>query len=304
MSSAPVEQGGERDIRLNIWQRINAVDRILSEAPWYKDDSNDTYSSVTIDQIREEVSKAESDMGIVVHYDEIQFGHIEHNGKQLCMIKARLTYINIDDPRDCVIFDRTGVAQDSGDKGWNKCESIIYKNVYKGLYHIGDREDDPDKTSNNEADLLAVFRCEKFHEMLMDIVRKNLPEVRRLEEEARAEAAKKRREAKALAAGGFLKVNSEKPADTPEQRQAEAVGKAIGSDAEFLDAEAISEAVRARRESVNVANARSTLAQLKAKDPENEILAGYIAKHGALGKFKDSTVVDCYIDLVDAGVIQ
>ena len=32
MSNAPVEQGGERDIRLNIWQRINAVDRILSEA--------------------------------------------------------------------------------------------------------------------------------------------------------------------------------------------------------------------------------------------------------------------------------
>ena len=299
MSSAPVEQGGERDICLNIWQRINAVDRILSEAPWYKDDSNDTYSSVTIDQIREEVSKAESDMGIVVHYDEIQFGHIEHNGKQLCMIKARLTYINIDDPRDCVIFDRTGVAQDSGDKGWNKCESIIYKNVYKGLYHIGDREDDPDKTSNNEADLLAVFRCEKFHEMLMDIVRKNLPEVRRLEEEARAEAAKKRREAKAKAAGGFFAPSETKP----EEKQEEAGKEAMGEDAEFLDQDAISEAVKARRDSVNVKDARIQLAKLRAADPDNEILGAYVSKHGKhIGEWDEAKVIDCYLDLVDSGV--
>ena len=74
---------------LNIWQRINAADRILSEASWQKNAKNDTYSSVPIDLMRTEISKVESEMGIVVHYDELDFGHMEHNGKSLCMIKAR-----------------------------------------------------------------------------------------------------------------------------------------------------------------------------------------------------------------------
>lgn len=299
MSSAPVEQGGERDIRLNIWQRINAVDRMLSDAPWNKDSKNDTYSSVTIDQIREEVAKAESEAGIVVHWCEESVGHFEHNGRQLCMIKARLTYVNIDDPEDRVVFVRTGFAQDTGDKGWNKAESIIYKNLYKGLYHIGDREDDPDRTSNNEADLLAVFRCEKFHKSLLDYVEKNLPEVRRLEQEQKEAEAKKRREAKAKAAGGFFAPSETKP----EEKQEEAVKEAMGEDAEFLDQDAISEAVKARRDSVNVKDARIQLAKLRAADPDNEILGAYVSKHGKhIGEWDEAKVIDCYLDLVDSGV--
>lgn len=295
---------------MNIWQRINAVDRVLSDAPWYKDESNDTYKSVTIDQMRQEVAKAESEMGIVVHYDEVEVGHQEHNGRQLCKIRARLTYINIDDPRDCAVFERTGFAQDSGDKGWNKAESIIYKNLYKGLYHIGDREDDPDRTSNNEADLLAVFRCEKFHKALMDFVEKSLPEVRRLEEERKEEERKRIREAKRNAAASMLpNLKVEKPVDpepasTPEQRQEQAVVEVMGADAEFLDGVAIAETMKARREAVNVGNARAILAQLKREDPDNEILKGYIEKYGGLSKLKDPQVIDCYLDLQDAGVVQ
>lgn len=284
---------------MNIWQRINAVDRMLSDAPWNKDSKNDTYSSVTIDQIREEVAKAESEAGIVVHWCEESVGHFEHNGRQLCMIKARLTYVNIDDPEDRVVFVRTGFAQDTGDKGWNKAESIIYKNLYKGLYHIGDREDDPDRTSNNEADLLAVFRCEKFHKSLLDYVEKNLPEVRRLEQEQKEAEAKKRREAKAKAAGGFFA-----PSETnPEEKQEEAVKEAMGEDAEFLDQDAISEAVKARRDSVNVKDARIQLAKLRAADPDNEILGAYVSKHGKhIGEWDEAKVIDCYLDLVDSGV--
>lgn len=284
---------------MNIWQRINAVDRILSDAPWNKDSKNDTYSSVTIDQIREEVAKAESEAGIVVHWCEESVGHFEHNGRQLCMIKARLTYVNIDDPEDRVVFVRTGFAQDTGDKGWNKAESIIYKNLYKGLYHIGDREDDPDRTSNNEADLLAVFRCEKFHKSLLDYVEKNLPEVRRLEQEQKEAEAKKRREAKAKAAGGFFA-----PSETKlEEKQEEAVKEAMGEDAEFLDQDAISEAVKARRDSVNVKDARIQLAKLRAADPDNEILGAYVSKHGKhIGEWDEAKVIDCYLDLVDSGV--
>lgn len=284
---------------MNIWQRINAVDRMLSDAPWNKDSKNDTYSSVTIDQIREEVAKAESEAGIVVHWCEESVGHFEHNGRQLCMIKARLTYVNIDDPEDRVVFVRTGFAQDTGDKGWNKAESIIYKNLYKGLYHIGDREDDPDRTSNNEADLLAVFRCEKFHKSLLDYVEKNLPEVRRLEQEQKEAEAKKRREAKAKAAGGFFA-----PSETKlEEKQEEAVKEAMGEDAEFLDQDAISEAVKARRDSVNVKDARIQLAKLRAADPDNEIIGSYVAKHGKhIGEWDEAKVIDCYLDLVDSGV--
>lgn len=284
---------------MNIWQRINAVDRMLSDAPWNKDSKNDTYSSVTIDQIREEVAKAESEAGIVVHWCEESVGHLEHNGRQLCMIKARLTYVNIDDPEDRVVFVRTGFAQDTGDKGWNKAESIIYKNLYKGLYHIGDREDDPDRTSNNEADLLAVFRCEKFHKSLLDYVEKNLPEVRRLEQEQKEAEAKKRREAKAKAAGGFFAPSETKP----EEKQEEAVKEAMGEDAEFLDQDAISEAVKARRDSVNVKDARIQLAKLRAADPDNEILGAYVSKHGKhIGEWDEAKVIDCYLDLVDSGV--
>lgn len=284
---------------MNIWQRINAVDRMLSDAPWNKDSKNDTYSSVTIDQIREEVAKAESEAGIVVHWCEESVGHFEHNGRQLCMIKARLTYVNIDDPEDRVVFVRTGFAQDTGDKGWNKAESIIYKNLYKGLYHIGDREDDPDRTSNNEADLLAVFRCEKFHKSLLDYVEKNLPEVRRLEQEQKEAEAKKRREAKAKAAGGFFAPSETKP----EEKQEEAVKEAMGEDAEFLDQDAISEAVKARRDSVNVKDARIQLAKLRAADPDNEILGTYVSKHGKhIGEWDEAKVIDCYLDLVDSGV--
>lgn len=284
---------------MNIWQRINAVDRMLSDAPWNKDSKNDTYSSVTIDQIREEVAKAESEAGIVVHWCEESVGHFEHNGRQLCMIKARLTYVNIDDPEDRVVFVRTGFAQDTGDKGWNKAESIIYKNLYKGLYHIGDREDDPDRTSNNEADLLAVFRCEKFHKSLLDYVEKNLPEVRRLEQEQKEAEAKKRREAKAKAAGGFFA-----PSETKlEEKQEEAVKEAMGKDAEFLDQDAISEAVKARRDSVNVKDARIQLAKLRAADPDNEILGAYVSKHGKhIGEWDEAKVIDCYLDLVDSEV--
>lgn len=284
---------------MNIWQRINAVDRMLSDAPWNKDSKNDTYSSVTIDQIREEVAKAESEAGIVVHWCEESVGHFEHNGRQLCMIKARLTYVNIDDPEDRVVFVRTGFAQDTGDKGWNKAESIIYKNLYKGLYHIGDREDDPDRTSNNEADLLAVFRCEKFHKSMLDYVEKNLPEVRRLEQEQKEAEAKKRREAKAKAAGGFFA-----PSETKlEEKQEEAVKEAMGEDAEFLDQDAISEAVKARRDSVNVKDARIQLAKLRAADPDNEILGAYVSKHGKhIGEWDEAKVIDCYLDLVDSRV--
>lgn len=91
---------------------------------------------------------------------------------------------------------------------------------------------------------------------------------------------------------------------TPEQRQEQAVVEAMGDDAQFVDASAIAEAAKARREAVDVGNARAMLAQLRRSDPQNEILSAYISKYGGLSQLKDPQVIDCYLDLQDAGVVE
>lgn len=91
---------------------------------------------------------------------------------------------------------------------------------------------------------------------------------------------------------------------TPEQRQEQAVVEAMGDDAQFVDASAIAEAAKARRDAVDVGNARAMLAQLRRSDPQNEILTAYIERYGGLSQLKDPQVIDCYLDLQDAGVIQ
>ena len=91
---------------------------------------------------------------------------------------------------------------------------------------------------------------------------------------------------------------------TPEQRQEQAVVEAMGDDAQFVDASAIAEAAKARREAVDVGNARAMLAQLRRSDPQNEILSAYISKYGGLSQLKDPQVIDCYLDLQDAGAVE
>lgn len=87
-------------------------------------------------------------------------------------------------------------------------------------------------------------------------------------------------------------------------KKADPVKTAIGPDSEFMDGETIAAAAKARRESINVGNARAALAQLRRVEPDNEILTGYIEKYGGLSKLRDEQVVSCYLDLQDAGVIQ
>ena len=81
------------DASPNVFQRINMAAGYLSETSWYKDGKNSQFSSVTIDQIRREVIKAETLAGLVVTYDELDIGTQEFNGKTYCRIKARLTYV-------------------------------------------------------------------------------------------------------------------------------------------------------------------------------------------------------------------
>ena len=201
MTDAQVpENAGERvsecvsETHLNIYQRINYAGRILRENPWIKDMTNSAYKSVDIDQIRHYVGDAETEAGIVVEYIEEEFGTMEANGKVLAKIRAKLVYTNIDDPDDIIVFGRTAVAFDALDKGWNKADSMLFKNHYKALYHIGEREDDPDSMSNEEHDLLEAVRGDKnVHDAIMVIVNKHLPGIREAAKKAEEQAKIERR---------------------------------------------------------------------------------------------------------------
>ena len=204
---------------LNIYQRINYAGRILRENPWIKDMSNSQYKSVDIDQIRHYVGDAETEAGIVVEYIEEEFGTMEANGKVLAKIRAKLVYTNIDDPEDIIVFGRTAVAYDALDKGWNKADSMLFKNHYKALYHIGEREDDPDSMSNEEHDLLEAVRGDKnVHDAIMVIVNKHLPGIREAAKKAEEQAKIERRREMSKGAENFLKRPEPKAEPKPEPK--------------------------------------------------------------------------------------
>lgn len=206
---------------LNIYQRINYAGRILRENPWIKDMSNSQYKSVDIDQIRHYVGDAETEAGIVVEYIEEEFGTMEANGKVLAKIRAKLVYTNIDDPEDIIVFGRTAVAYDALDKGWNKADSMLFKNHYKALYHIGEREDDPDSMSNEEHDLLEAVRGDKnVHDAIMVIVNKHLPGIREAAKKAEEQAKIERRREMSKGAENFLKRPEPKAEPKPEPTSA------------------------------------------------------------------------------------
>lgn len=224
MTDAQVpENAGERvservcETPLNIYQRINYAGRILRENPWIKDMTNSAYKSVDIDQIRHYVGDAETEAGIVVEYIEEEFGTMEHGGKVLAKIRAKLIYTNIDEPDDIIVFSKTAVAFDAGDKGWNKAESMLYKNHYKGLYHIGEREDDPDSMSNEENDIIEAVRGDKnVHDAIMVIVNKHLPGIREAAKKAEEQAKIERRREMSKGAENFLKRPELKAEPKPE----------------------------------------------------------------------------------------
>lgn len=222
ITMTPAESERERDTHtsaqiLNIYQRINYAGRILRENPWIKDMSNSQYKSVDIDQIRHYVGDAETEAGIVVEYIEEEFGTMEANGKVLAKIRAKLVYTNIDDPEDIIVFGRTAVAYDALDKGWNKADSMLFKNHYKALYHIGEREDDPGSMSNEEHDILEAVRGDKnVHDAIMVIVNKHLPGIREAAKKAEEQAKIERRREMSKGAENFLKRPEPKAEPKPE----------------------------------------------------------------------------------------
>ena len=259
--------------------RINLAAAILQENPWIKDMSNSQFKSVDIDQIRRHVGAAETEAGLVVQYRETYFGHEVINGKTIFKVAAVLTYYSIDDEEmeHGLDFPRSAIGYDTLDKGYNKAESMLYKNHYKGLYHIGERADDPDEMSNEEHELLETFRfCAQtrdknpYYEQICTIMREAKPlkeEHDRLEEEARKKA-KKERLAKQAAGDSFFS----KPAQIiqPAMSEQEVRQKALAI--------------------------RPVLKKTMQEHMGEDIVDEYLKKHGPVDTWPDTIVVRAWKD--------
>lgn len=260
---------------MNVYQRINLAGKILQQNPWIKDLTTSQYKSVDIDQIRKHVGAAEVEAGLVARYVEEVFEQTEINGKSMAKISATLVYINIDNPEDTAEFPRSAIAWDAGDKGFNKAESMFYKNLYKGLYHIGERSEDPDSFSVEEQDLLTHFKLcnEATKAQVLAIVQKNAKE---MDKERKAE----NRRRKAAQAGDFFKISKDES------------GKDAGTIAKNHGA------------SVDIDKAREALAKLRDADDPPSTVQAYIELFGPGVMFwSEKDVINCYLQLQNEGVL-
>lgn len=277
---------------MNVYQRINLAGKILQQNPWIKDLTTSQYKSVDIDQIRKHVGAAEVEAGLVARYVEEVFEQTEINGKSMAKISATLVYINIDNPEDTAEFPRSAIAWDAGDKGFNKAESMFYKNLYKGLYHIGERSEDPDSFSVEEQELLTHFKnCDPATRMEV------LATVKRVSEAMQAQAKKERRREKAQKADMFFKP-VQKPAET----------KTPSEPSEFVTADEIlddhAEEAKDRRASVDIIKAREALAKLRDADETPSTVQAYIELFGnGIMFWSEKDVINCYLQLQDEGVL-
>lgn len=287
-----------------VLQRINMAAAILQQNPWIKDMTNSQFKSVDIDQIRREVGAAETEAGLVVQYQETDFSVTDANGKLCCKISAVLTYYSIDDEEmeHGLEFPRTAVGFDTLDKGWNKAESMLYKNHYKGLYHIGERADDPDGMSAEEYDLLDVFRFitsydsqghpeRKFHDQIMKIVETAKPIVDKMKAEQEEERRKKLRATKAAQAGGFF--------DT--KKEAKTVLKKIETNTEAAvtkadESELAKKTVEADAKMVEILG-------FYQNNKDCTIIKDYINQYGPMIDWQPTITIRCYKDLQEVGLI-
>lgn len=284
----------------NVYQRINAAARMLAEVPWVKDAETSAYKSVPIDQIRREVAKAETEAGLTVIYDELDSGTIPFGPKNLCMVKARITYYNIDDPEDCVSFVRTAIAQDAGDKGWNKAESMVYKNLYKGLYYIGERDEDPDTISNAESDLLSVYRDERFRQAFDNLVREHIDEVRKAQQAAREAETLKRRKAMYEAAQGdrLFGGSSKREEPKPEPQRDEELEALLGGRIWKDGAEVMAQR-EAKMRAIDLAEAKRELMRVYRESPESIDRYIQMEEGRQPPAWSEEHIRACYYDLME-----
>lgn len=274
-----------------IHQRISDAYKDIAAESFEKTDRvSGGYAYIPIAQMLGTIRAAHARHGIITVFGPVQYDP-EQNEKRITVRKTvnggtyEKTYTVANGHVDVRIYGAGGdwiettvscEAQDNSDKLTNLLLTNAQRALYRTLYAIDEGPGmDPEEFN---------YSVEEKHELTAEKMEEERPR------------------------NGW---RAQPPADdpfysksTPEQRQEQAVVEAMGDDAEFMGADAIAEAAKARREAVDVGNARAMLAQLRRSDPQNEILKGYIEKYGGLSQLKDPQVIDCYLDLQDAGVIQ
>ena len=282
MSSAPVDQGGERDTTpLNIYQRRNKAKRAVYEHEFSKTASQGLkYKYIPVDQVKPIVEKAWNDNGIVMDVVETEFSQMRPDWEQRSEygpshwfhveLRLKVALVNIDDPEDRVEIEVHGEGKDNSDKAESKAYTAAIKNFFKLEFNIADGpKDDPDAVQSDE-EIEAANRNDEAN--------------RRAKLEALREQAKDDR---------FLGSHS---------KETEAVIDAMGADAAFTDAQALAEAVKARRDSVNIKDARIAIFKFRQSHPEDETIADYVQKFGErVGDWPEEKVIDCYLDLSTEG---
>lgn len=134
----------------NIHQRLLESKRTLLGVKWEKDLGNAQFRSVSIDTMKQHVERAQVEAGIVavgpdvtVEVTDVPRGTGQSPMRQW-YVEGTMSYVNVDDPTDTVAYHSYGEAADVGDKGLNKALTGFWKNHYKVLYNIAERDDDVD----------------------------------------------------------------------------------------------------------------------------------------------------------------
>ena len=274
-----------------VLERINNAAKILQLNPWIKDMSNSQFQSVDIDQIRREVGKAETEAGLVVVYTELEFSPFPMGGKTYNMVKADLTYYSIDDEEmeHGIVFHRSAIGFDTLDKGFNKAESMLYKNHYKGLYHIGERADDPDQYSKEEYDLIEAIRFAAKHKdnrkqdylpyynQLISITAEALSI---LEEEKKAQKAEERKKAAESFMGGKKEPKTESEVTKTENTERTAAW--------------------AEKQANEL---RPDIIEFYQKNPECAIVQDRVKDHGQISDWRPGIVIQVHADLRKEGLL-
>lgn len=130
----------------NIYHRLLDSKKALLGVKWEKDQSNPMFRSVSIDQMKQHIEKAQTTAGIVAvgPFIDVEWKNVEGQKTTWWYVSGTLRYVNVDNPADVVEYESYGEANDNGDKGLNKAITAFWKNHYKVLYNIAERGDDVD----------------------------------------------------------------------------------------------------------------------------------------------------------------
>ena len=151
-----------KDIKLNIFQRINAVRKQIGYVQ--KDKSVSTgggsYKAVTHDAVTGMVRAALIENGIVIVPSVVSavFHQKEPEAKQrLYEATYQIDFVNVDDPADKITTQQNAHALDNGDKAPGKAMSYATKYAILKLFNIETGEDEESRYQQEESDVSAYL---------------------------------------------------------------------------------------------------------------------------------------------------